>query len=158
MNCTTFSKGKRYHIVLLVLLSLFITNLYGQSPVTVKGKVTGQLGEPLSGVSIVVKGSTASALSGNDGAFELQAPLNSTLAFSFVGHLTKEIKVTANNAANLAVELSANRNDLDQVVVVGYGTRRKSDVTGSIVSVTEQAIKDIPAANLAQALQGQGAG
>lgn len=158
MNCTIFSKRKRYHIVLLVLFSLSITSLQGQSPVTVKGKITGELGEPLAGVTIVVRGSTASVLSGNDGTFEIQAPLNSTLAFSFVGHLTKEIRINANNAGNLTVALSANHNDLDQVVVVGYGTRRKSDVTGSIVSVTEQAIKDIPAANLAQALQGQGAG
>src|SRR5688572_32729620 len=103
MNCTIFSKRKRYHIVLLVLLSSFITSLYGQSPVTVKGKVTGQLGEPLSGVTIVVKGSTASVLSSNDGTFEIQAPLNSTLAFSYIGHLTKEIKVAANNAGNLTV-------------------------------------------------------
>ena len=59
---------------------------------------------------------------------------------------------------DLGIQLIANKNELNEVIVVGYGTRKKSDVTGSIVSISEQSIKEIPAANLTQALQGQGAG
>lgn len=154
MHSINLFNGKRY-LCVLVLLSGLIINLHAQSPVTIRGKITGKLGDPLNGVSIFVKGGTFSTLSKSDGTYEIQAPLNSTLVVSFVGHLTKEIRATSEN---LDIELAENRSELDQVVVVGYGTRRKSDVTGSIVSVSEQSIKDIPAANLAQALQGQAAG
>src|SRR4030095_10891268 len=66
--------------------------------------------------------------------------------------------MTGTNKSVLAIRLIETKNSLDEVIVVGYGTRKKSDVTGAIVSVSEQSIKDIPAANLTQALQGQGAG
>src|SRR4030095_13084899 len=62
------------------------------------------------------------------------------------------------NESNLKIQLLTNKNELDQVVVVGYGTRKKSDVTGAITSISEQSIKEVPASNLASALQGQGAG
>ncbi len=70
--------------------------------------------------------------------------------------MTKEVKIENTNASKLSIQLLTNKNELDQVVVVGYGTRRKSDITGSIVSISEQSIKDIPSSNLASALQGQG--
>ena len=126
--------------------------------VTVKGNITNQNGEPLSGVTVEVKGTSRTVVSQPDGSFQIEAPENSTLVISYVGFTTREIRTGVTDQSNLNLQLLPNKNELNQVVVVGYGTRKKSDVTGSIVSITEQSIKDIPAANLTQALQGQGAG
>ena len=136
---------------LLVLQTLFAQN------VTVKGTVTSQTGEPLSEVSILVRGTTAGTSTKNDGSFEISAPQNSTLIFSYIGFITKEVKLTSSQS-NLALQLLTDKNELNQVIVVGYGTRRKSDVTGAITSISEQAIKDVPASNLASAIQGQASG
>lgn len=133
--------------------------LQAQAPaITVRGKITSPSGEPLAGVSIVVKSKNTGAASGADGSFRISAPPNSTLVVSYTGFLTKEIKLGAADRHDLTITLTESKNDLDQVIVVGYGTRKKSDVTGSITSITEKSIQDVPAANLSQALQGQGAG
>ena len=75
-----------------------------------------------------------------------------------VGYVNKEIKVGKTDQFDLGISLSSDKLEMDKVIVVGYGTRRKSDVTGSIVSISEQSIKDVPSSNLASAIQGQGAG
>ena len=75
-----------------------------------------------------------------------------------VGYTNKEIKVGKTDQLDLGILLSSDKMEMDKVIVVGYGTRRKSDVTGSIVSISEQSIKDVPSSNLASAIQGQGAG
>ncbi|HET9430828.1 MAG TPA: TonB-dependent receptor, partial [Chitinophagaceae bacterium] len=142
---------------LFLSLTLLVTNLPAQSPMTIKGFITRQNGEPLVGVSVVVKGTDKGTTTQGDGSFQVEATLNSVLLISYIGYIGQEIKISS-NTTNLAIQLIENKNELEQVVVVGYGTRRKSDVTGAIVSISEQSIKDIPAANLTQALQGQGAG
>jgi len=121
----------------------------------VKGKIISLTGEPLSGASIVVKGTQTGTVSDEGGSFQLNVALNSILVISHTGFLTKEVKA---GAGVLSIVLTESKNDLDQVIVVGYGTRKKSDVTGSITSITGKSIQDVPAANLSQALQGQGAG
>lgn len=166
-NC--FSKQKNWHahsfgkrrIASFVLLLFFsITSLFAQDTksITIKGFVTSQGGEPLGGVNISVKGTSKVVTTQTDGAFQLEAAPNSSLVISFVGFITKEIKVGNADENNLSIQLLPNKNEMNEVIVVGYGTRKKSDVTGAIVSISEQSIKDIPAANLTQALQGQGAG
>jgi TonB-linked SusC/RagA family outer membrane protein len=125
--------------------------------VTISGVVTSQSGEPIEGVSVGVVGDAKGTQTAANGSFQLSVPANSTLKFSFVGYIAKEIKVGSADA-KLEVQLLTDKNELNQVVVVGYGTRRKADVTGAITSISEQAIKDVPASNLASALQGQGAG
>lgn len=148
-----------YKIVMAFCCSFFFCNmLWAQSVVPVKGSVISQSGEPISGVNITVKGDTKGAITGSDGSFTITVPENSTITFSYVGYISKDIKIGKTTPANLAIQLIANKNELDQVIVVGYGTRKKSDVTGAITSISEQAIKDVPASNLAAALQGQGAG
>ncbi|MDB5192512.1 MAG: TonB-dependent receptor plug [Segetibacter sp.] len=137
---------------------LFITTIYAQSTVPVSGVVTSQSGEPLSGVSIAVKNVTKATVSGQDGSFQLDVPPNSTLLISYVGYVGQEVKIGTTAPSRMSIQLPTNKNELEQVIVVGYGTRRKSDVTGSIVSISEQSIKDVPASNLASAIQGQGAG
>lgn len=145
----------RFRTVLLCML--FASSIAAQQTVSVKGVVTNQAGEPLTGVTVAVKGSGTAVVTQGDGSFQLEASPNATIVLSYVGYISKEIKMTAGQN-NLSVQLLANKNEMNEVIVVGYGTRRKSDVTGAIVSVSEQAIKDIPAANLTQALQGQAAG
>ncbi len=139
---------------------LFTCALHAQTrTITVKGHITGQNGEPLAGVSVAVKGSTEKGTTTTaEGYFQINAPAGSTLVASYVGYILKEIKTGANGDDNLAIQMVTNKNELDQVIVVGYGTRKKSDITGSITSISEQSIQDVPAANLSQALQGQGAG
>ena len=154
-TCNT--KSKRRLLFLFFLLFLFESKMQAQSPVTVKGFITSQTGEPLSGVSVLVKGSSTGTTTKSDGSFEIAVPQNSTLVFSYIGYIGKEIKVNSNQP-NLSLQLLTDKNELSQVIVVGYGTRRKSDVTGAITSISEQSIKDVPASNLLSAIQGQAAG
>src|SRR5687768_11010289 len=112
MKCTVSLQRARYVVSLLVPLLLINLQLLAQTPVTVKGTISGKLGEPLNGVTIIVKGSTTSVLSKEDGTFEVQAPLNSTLVVSYVGHKTAEVKVTGNNLGKLDITLQESRGEL----------------------------------------------
>ena len=150
------SKGFAKKMILHILSLLTLHICFAQN-VTLSGTIVNQTGEPLQGVSVVVKGSSLGTSTKSDGSFEIAAPVNSTLLISYVGYISKEVKVLPNQT-RLSLQLLTNKNELDQVIVVGYGTRRKSDVTGAITSIGEQAIKDVPASNLAAALQGQGSG
>jgi TonB-linked SusC/RagA family outer membrane protein len=129
-----------------------------EKSVTIKGIVKNETGEPLSGVSVAVKGTSTGTTTKEDGVFQINAPVNSTLSVSMVGYGSKEIKVGRTDQLDVAISMSSDKLEMDKVIVVGYGTRRKSDVTGSIVSINEQSIKDVPSSNLAAAIQGQGAG
>lgn len=112
----------------------------------------------MTGASVQIKGSSRGTTTGNDGSFTVSALHGATLVISHTGYLNRELKIGAAGNPKFNIVLEENRNDLNQVVVVGYGTRRKSEVTGAIVSVSERAIQDVPSANLSQALQGQAAG
>jgi len=150
--------AKSHALLLLILMFLFLNGVYAQSSVVVKGIVTGQNGDPIAGASVVIKSTGKGTTTLENGSFQIEAPANGTIVITHTGFVGQEIKLTGNNQSDLAVRLIETKNSLDEVVVVGYGTRKKSDVTGAIVSVSEQAIKDIPAANLTQAIQGQAAG
>lgn len=145
------------NLIAIVPISITDEESANRAAVIITGTVTSQSGEPLEGVSIAVIGGKEVTVSTAKGTFQISAPESSTLRFSSVGYITKEIKIGTTNA-KLDVELLTNKNELNQVVVVGYGTRKKADVTGAITSISEQSIKDVPAANLSSALQGQGAG
>jgi len=148
------------HVWAICSTLLFTGVLQAQTKtVVVKGHVTGQNGEQIPGVSVTVKGTSEKGVTTQaDGSFQMTVPQGSTLLLSYVGYIKKEVKAGTGAEDNLNIQLVADKNELEQVIVVGYGTRRKSDVTGSITSVSEQSIQDVPAANLTQALQGQGAG
>jgi TonB-linked SusC/RagA family outer membrane protein len=160
----TFLKGNVFLSVCLFCYSFLVPALlHAQEPatgknVTVKGIIKNETGEPLSGVSVIIKGTSTGTTTKADGVFQLSAPGNSTLSISMVGYINKEIKVGSTDQLDLGISLSSDKLEMDKVIVVGYGTRRKSDVTGSIVSINEQSIKDVPSSNLAAAIQGQGAG
>ena len=158
VNYSCFAKSKPRFLLLFVSLILFLNNVQAQSTVVAKGIITQQNGDPIIGVSVVVKSTGKGTTTLADGSFQIEAPANSTLVFTHTGFVGQELKLTGANQPLIAIRLIETKNSLDEVVVVGYGTRKKSDVTGAISSVTEQAIKEIPAANLTQALQGQAAG
>lgn len=143
--------------IALSCLSFLILQACLAQTLTVRGTIVSQNGEPLQGVSVVVKGTQTGTSTKGDGSFEIAAAPNSTLIFTYVGYISKEVKLSANQTT-LSLQMLTDKNELNQVIVVGYGTRRKSDVTGAITSISEQAIKDVPASNLASAIQGQAAG
>ena len=104
---------------------------------TISGKVTdAKDGSPLAGVSVVVKGSKVGAQTAGDGTYRISVSSNATLVFSSVGFGDKEVAVGANSSVN--VSLAATNEQLGEVVVVGYGTRKVKDVTGSVARVTEK--------------------
>jgi TonB-linked SusC/RagA family outer membrane protein len=121
---------------------------------TVKGTVTAD-GQPLPGATILEKGTTNGTSTDFDGNYSINADASSTLVFSYVGYATQEVAVGNQTAIN--VELLAD-NELDEVVVIGYGTQRKSDLTGSVSSVSAEDITAVPVSRVDQALQGRAAG
>lgn len=138
-------------------------NLYGTSgldpqQVTVSGTVTdASTGDPMPGVNVIVKGTTMGALTGGDGRYTLTVPdRNATLVFSFIGYDTKEELIAGRTTIN--VTLSSTTTALDEVIVTGYGTQKKSDLTGSVVRVTLDQKATLANVNLSQALSGATAG
>jgi TonB-linked SusC/RagA family outer membrane protein len=128
-----------------------------KSAFDISGKVTGDNGEELPGVSILLKGTTTGATSDVNGLFKLTIPSgNETLVFSYVGYLTQEIQV--GNRSVIDVKLDVDTKALEEVVVVGYGTMKKSDVTGAITSVKAKDITAIPTTNALRSLQGKVSG
>jgi TonB-dependent starch-binding outer membrane protein SusC len=120
----------------------------------VRGTVTDENGAGLPGVSVVVKGTTRGTTTNGEGTFELDIPeTNPTLVFSFVGYTTQEIQV--GSQSQLDVKMSVDNKSLDEVVVVGYGVQRKSDLTGAVGAVKGETLRERPVASLNQALSGR---
>ncbi|NEW82691.1 MAG: SusC/RagA family TonB-linked outer membrane protein [Mariniphaga sp.] len=123
----------------------------------VTGKVTDSTGGSLPGVSVVVKGTTTGVVTDNNGTFSLaNVPENATLQFSFVGMKTLEIAIGTKKAIN--VKLVEDAIGLEEVVAVGYGTQKKTDLTGSVASVSAANLKERAATNFGEAMIGQIAG
>ncbi|WP_266368290.1 SusC/RagA family TonB-linked outer membrane protein [Tellurirhabdus rosea] len=121
---------------------------------TITGRVADEKNEPLPGVSVVVKGTTRGSVTDATGRYRLDVPdEGATLVFSFVGYLTKEVAVGTQSSIDISME--ADNKQLTEVVVIGYGTARKSDLTGSVASVKADQIMERPAPSLNQALAGR---
>ena len=119
---------------------------------TVSGQVLDEKGEPMIGVNVLVKGTTNGTITDFDGKFSIpDVPSNATLVVSYIGYLTKEVKT----GKDLVIVLEEDNKTLDEVVVIGYGTVKRRDLTGSVASVTGEKLAANPVANVAQALQGQ---
>ena len=128
-----------------------------EQKITVSGNITDNDGGALPGVNITIKGTTVGTSTDFDGNYKLNVDSeDAVLVFSFIGYVTKEIEV--GNKTNINVVLSEDVTGLDEVVVVGYGTVKKSDVTGALSSVTSEELNEIPVYNVNQALQGKAAG
>jgi len=126
-------------------------------PAEIKGLVTDSKGEALIGVSVKVKGTAIGVSTDVNGRYSITVPDGSTvLVFTYVGYTTKEVSISGRTSMDVQLEQSSE--SLQEVVVVGYGTQKKSDLTGSVVSVTAKDIKDQAFSNINQALQGKVAG
>ncbi len=124
--------------------------------ITVSGRVTDEQGEALPGASVIIKGTNTGTTTDIDGNFNLNCPEDATLIFSFVGYQPKEVLV--NNQSVLNISLVLDVDQLEEVVVVGYGTVRKSDLTGSVVSIKAEDINQGVNNSLDQMLLGRAAG
>src|SRR5699024_3407579 len=168
-------KAPLYHLLFL-LFFLLANNVWAQER-EVKGRVTSEEGNPLVGVSIHVKGTTASTSSAEGGQFSLTTNPKSVLVFSYVAFATQEYTLSddtdqlvfsyvgfasqeyaLSDETDLLITMASSESKIDEVVVVGYGTQRKEAVTGSVASVSGEKMNEVPAANITQALQGRVAG
>jgi TonB-linked SusC/RagA family outer membrane protein len=141
-------------IFTLVIIPLAAAFAQNSPPVT--GMVSADTGEKLPGVSVFIKGSTSGTSTDANGSYSIQATPDAVLVFSFIGMKTEELKVGQQTTIN--VTMTTDISQLEEVVVVGYGTQKKSDVTGSVASVSSKEIKSTPITGLAQAMQGRAAG
>lgn len=117
----------------------------------IKGNVVDEMGEPLIGVTVKVKGTVNATITDMDGNFTLKCPANATLEISYVGYVTATVK--ANQAQK--VQMKPDSQMMEEVVVIGFGTVKKRDVTGSVSSVKADAILQAPTSDVATALQGR---
>ncbi|WP_020530356.1 TonB-dependent receptor [Flexithrix dorotheae] len=125
--------------------------------VVIKGTVTSEEdGEPLPGVSIIVKGTTSGTTTDLDGKYTINAPEGSTLVYSYIGF--QEYEVAVGNQSTVNVVLKADLEQLEEVVVIGYGSVKKSDLTGSVASVKAEDIENLTINSVQQALAGQAPG
>ncbi|OFX33615.1 MAG: hypothetical protein A2W90_16275 [Bacteroidetes bacterium GWF2_42_66] len=128
-----------------------------QQSKNISGKVVDSTGAPLPGVTVVLKGTTQGTITSFEGIYTLSnVPANGILVFSFVGMKTQEIIVGSQSSVN--VTLTEDAIGIEEVVAIGYGTMKKSDLTGSVASVKGEALAEIPGATVAQSLQGRTAG
>ncbi|MBP5711942.1 MAG: SusC/RagA family TonB-linked outer membrane protein, partial [Prevotella sp.] len=154
MHSVNRSMGIRRFLFLLVLA---VTSTMAWAQGNVSGKVVDATGEPVIGASVVVKGTTTGAVTDIDGNFSIpNVPRNANLEISYIGFKTQSISVSGKNAIN--VTLQEDRQMLDDVVVVGYGVQKKSDVTGAMASVSTEELNARPVNNALEALQGKAAG
>jgi TonB-linked SusC/RagA family outer membrane protein len=123
----------------------------------VTGKVTNEIGDPLAGVSVVVKGSVKGTSTNGSGVFTISVETGDVLEFSMVGYQTTSVKVGA-STSELTLQLKSKLSTVEEVIVIGYGTQKRASVTGAISSVNSKTVRELPVASVSQALQGRVAG
>lgn len=143
--------------LMLIGICLFSIDLFAQSR-SVTGTVTDEKGEPLVGATVKLKSGSLTSSTDVNGKFTLKVPATETaLIASYIGYTTQEVAI-ATQAANVTIKLTSNARNLTDVVVVGYGTQRRKDVTGSVTSLSESTLEEVPAPNLINQLKGRAAG
>lgn len=146
----------KYQLIDRTVVLTTVTNAVGslQQQKSVSGKVSDENGEPLPGVTVLVKGTTNGTVTNFDGEFSLSAiEAKTILQFSFVGMTTQEVEV--GNQAELSITLVADAYSLEEVVAIGYGTQKKSSITGAIAAVKAEKLDAVPVPNLSNALAGR---
>ena len=157
-NCSSLMRcaSSLQRLFFLALLSIIAIGVYAQGK-TVSGTVLDKSGESVIGASVVVKGTTNGTITDFDGKFTLSnVPNDASLEISFVGYKTQVIPVQGKTTFN--VTMVEDTEVFDEVVVVGYGTAKKSDVTGALTQVSSKTIRERPVQNALQAMQGKTAG
>jgi TonB-linked SusC/RagA family outer membrane protein len=150
----TYSARSLKPIILLFLILLTSTTIYAQSLVT--GKVSDENGQPLPGVSVKIKGSKAGTVTDSSGKFSLAAASNETMEFSYVGYLKQEININGSNA--IQVSLKSDTKLIDELVVVGYVVKNKSQIVSSVSTVSSKELLDVTSNNTSNLLQGKASG
>ena len=147
----------KFYTYLAVVAMLWLgTGMVQAQDVQVTGTVNDETGAPLPGVSILLKGTTRGTTSDLDGKYSISGPSSGVLVFSFIGYNT--IEETIGNRSQININLTPDVSNLEEVVVVGYGTQKKSQLTGAISSVGNKEIQELPITDARQALQGRAAG
>ncbi|NGM66577.1 SusC/RagA family TonB-linked outer membrane protein [Sphingobacterium sp. SGR-19] len=132
------------------------TNIRSQTK-EVSGKITDETGQPLVGVTVSVVGTTTSTSSNKDGNYNLTVPESAkTLSFTLIGYELQQVDIGTSNVVDISLKSSTDA--LEEVVVVGYGTRKRSDVTGSVTTISEESLRAVPVTGAQQMLQGRAAG
>lgn len=144
---------KIYLVLIAAIMSVAVS---WADPVQLTGQVVDDYGEPVIGASVLVKGTSNGCSTDIDGNFVLKTTSDATIVVSYVGMKSQEVKV--DGQTTLRIVMQSTDIALDDVVVIGYGTMKKSDLTGAVSTVAADQLKKTPAANLDQALQGRAAG
>jgi TonB-dependent starch-binding outer membrane protein SusC len=139
--------------IVLILVSVVVT--YAQT-ITVTGTVQDESGSGLPGVNILVKGTREGTTTDSDGKYRIDATTNSTLVFTFIGYSAQEVQVNQQSTVNIT--LKPDITELSEVVVIGYGTQRKSDLTGAVSIADPKEMAKQAASNVTQLMQGRIAG
>lgn len=154
MRNDCFKAGKFLVPVLLLFLTLVVHEIsFAQAGKTVTGLVRDSKGQPLAAVNVLVKGTSTGTETDTAGRFTINASDNSVLVFSYIGSASKEVPV--NGQTIIAVQLEAEDKSLNDVVVIGYGTQKKVNLIGSVVTVSNKDITSAPVTNVANALAGR---
>ena len=147
-------KSLQKPLMALFLLCLFPLGAMAQS--VVKGTVNDEAGEPIIGATVKVQGTQTGAITDFNGNFSVEAASNATLEISYVGYLTQKVKVAGKSGITIVMKEDAQM--LNDVVVIGYGTMKKSDISGSVATINKEQMERKVPVNIAQALQGAAAG
>ncbi|HET7116334.1 MAG TPA: TonB-dependent receptor [Hanamia sp.] len=156
MDVLLRNTGLKYKLLPNNLVVIQSTQLHDQQDITVTGTVSGAGGIPLTGATVHVKNSQYGVTTNDKGAFSITVPEDAVLVVSYVGYETVEINV--NNRTSINVTLQPSTTALTDVVVVGYGTQKKADLTGAVSVVTSKDIENRPIIDAGEALQGKAAG
>lgn len=161
LNASTFvirkKEGRKMNVAPKEEANTLKTSMPITKVIPVKGFVIDEeTNDPLIGVNILVKGGTTGTISDVDGSFTIDVEEGSVLVFSYLGYLEKEVAAERTDLGTIYLE--SNTKQLEEVVVVGYGTQKRSDLTGALSSIGEKELKQLPNTGLDQALQGRAAG
>ena len=156
-----FKQKSSFRTIRIILFSLsmlfaYATNGYAQN--MVRGVVTDVTGDPLPGVSVVVKGTTTGTTTDIDGRYSINVPSTGTLIFSYIGMAKHEVnkqEIKVNGRSTINIILKEDVANLDEVVVVGYGTQKKAHLTGSVATVSQKDMLKTTASNMSQTLVGK---
>lgn len=150
-------KGMKNMRTLLLMIFAALSLSVSAQTITLNGNVKDTTGEPIIGASIVEKGNTTNGtITDLDGNFSLKVPANATVVISYIGMKTQEIAIKGKS--KIDVTLSDDAKALDEVVVIGYGTAKRKDITGSVATVNAEALTVVPVASATEALTGKMAG
>ncbi len=155
-NCLLIKRAGLRCLFSVVTLMLLYAQVHAQENQSYTGQVTSAEGETLPGVTVMVKGTTNGTITDMNGNFNVKATSGDVLTFSFVGFLTQEIEVGSQTSLNVKMNLDLKQ--LDEVVVVGYGTQKKSSITGSVSKVVNEDLDQMAVSRVDDALIGQVSG